>query len=61
VYVLVRFVDRSKRLVGNGVWGLHYIAPGQGRVTRFSTPPVVSDYESVSIRKITADSEEALR
>jgi hypothetical protein len=60
VYVMVGFVDKAKRLVGNGVWGLHYITPGEGRVTRFSTPREVSNYESVSVRKITTDSDEAL-
>ena len=60
VYVMVGFVDKAKKTVGNGVWGLHYIAPGTWRVTRLSTPASVSDYEWVSIRKITTDSEEAL-
>jgi hypothetical protein len=60
VYVLVGFMDKARKIVGNGVWGLHYITPGQGRVTRFSTPPNVSNYEIVNVRKITTDSEEAL-
>jgi len=60
VYVMVGFVNKFKEMVGKGVWALHYIDPGVWRVTRLSTPPSVSDYVSVSIRKITTDSEEAL-
>ena len=33
VYVIVRFADEANKLVGNGVWGLHFITPGASRVT----------------------------
>jgi hypothetical protein len=60
VYVLVGFEDRAKRPTGQGVLGLHYITPGTWRVTRLTTPPSVRNYEFVSVRKITTDSDEAL-
>jgi hypothetical protein len=60
VYVMVRFADGNQS-VGNGVWGLHFVTPGESRVTRFSTPGRVPDFRTVHIRKITTDMEEALR
>jgi hypothetical protein len=59
VYVMVSFADRSNNTVGDGVWGLHFITPGASRVTRFSTPLKVSDFHSVTLRKITTDLWEA--
>jgi len=61
VYVMVRFADQGNQSVGNGVWGLHFVTPGESRVTRFSTPARVPDFHSVHIRKITTNFEEALR
>lgn len=61
VYVMVEFADRNKRHVGNGVWGLHFILSGAHRVIRFTAPASCSEYQSIKIRKITTDSEEALR
>jgi hypothetical protein len=60
VYVIVRFADEANKLVGNGVWGLHFITPGASRVTRFSTPARLADYRFVRVGKITTNSEEAL-
>src|SRR5262250_3074788 len=44
VYVMVGFMDKFKQLIGNGVMGLHYIAPGTWRVTRLSTPALNAAY-----------------
>ena len=60
VYVIVRFADESNKLVGHGVWGLHFITPGASRVTRFSTPARLADYRYVHVHMITTNSEEAL-
>jgi len=60
VYVLIEFTDKAHKQLGNGVWGLHFITQGMHRVTRFSTPSGVSDFQFVHIRKVTADSDEAL-
>jgi hypothetical protein len=61
VYVMIEFSDQFHKQLGNGVWGLHFITQGMHRVTRFSTPLGVSDFQFVNIRKVTADSDEALR
>jgi hypothetical protein len=61
VYVMVGFADKSRKPLGAGVWGLHFVTPGTHRVIRFSTPALVDEFEFVSIRKITTDAEEALR
>ncbi len=60
VYVMIEFADRMKRRIGDGVWGLHFILPGAHRVIRFTAPAACSDYQTIRIRKITADSDEAL-
>lgn len=60
VYVMVAFGDESRQSIGNGVWALYFITPGAHRVIRFSTPPGVSDYQTVKTRKITTDPGEAL-
>lgn len=59
VYVMVGFLDRSEREMGNGVWPMYFVRPGQHRVTRFSAP--VADFETVRVHHITSDSSEALR
>ena len=61
IYVLVRFADGGNQTVGNGVWGLHFVVPGESRVTRFSTPAHVADFHSVHVHKITTNWEEALK
>jgi hypothetical protein len=60
VYVMIEFADRLKHHVGNGVWGLHFIQPGAHRVIRFTAPASCSEYQSIKVRKITTNSEEAL-
>jgi hypothetical protein len=59
VYVMVGFLDRSARDVAQGVWALHFIAPGAHRTMRFSAPGKLADFASVHQRKITADIYEA--
>jgi hypothetical protein len=61
VYVMVTFVDKAHKLLGDGVWPMYFVGPGLHRVTRFSVPAIASAYESVHVRRITADSELALR
>jgi tetratricopeptide (TPR) repeat protein len=60
VYVMVQFWDRSKVPIGEGVWALHFVMPGEHRVTRFTAPRNVPDFDSVRVHKITASSVEAL-
>jgi|SRR5438477_5398019 len=61
VYVMIGFLDRFHKRLGEGVWGLHFITQGTHRVTRFSTPSGVGGFEFVDIRKVTTDFSEALR
>jgi hypothetical protein len=61
VYVMIGFADKSRKLLGEGVWGLHFITQGMHRVIRFSTPSRVDGFEFVNVRKITTDAAEALR
>ena len=61
VYVLVNFSGKSTLHAGDGMWPMYFVAPGTHRVTRFSVPSTVADFESVNVRKITADPAEALR
>lgn len=55
VYVMVKFADRSAKDVADGVWSLHFIAPGAHRTMRFSAPGKIADFASVRQQKITAD------
>lgn len=59
VYVLVNFADRSAKEVADGVWSLHFIAPGAHRTMRFSAPGKLADFASVRQKKITGDIYEA--
>jgi hypothetical protein len=59
VYVMVRFADRSAKDLADGVWALHFIAPGAHRTMRFSAPGKLTDFASVHQRKITGDIGEA--
>jgi len=60
VYVMVRFSDRSRTRLGNGVWALHFVVPGTHQVTRFTAPRAVPDFDFIQLNKITTDSLEAL-
>ena len=61
VYVMVRFADKARSYLTNGVWAMYFVTPGTHRVTRFTAPLTTPEFESVSIRKITTDWAEALR
>lgn len=61
VYVMVKFADRSRNPLGNGVWALHFIEPGVRRVTRLTAPRAVPNFDLVQLHKITTDAMEALR
>jgi hypothetical protein len=60
VYVMVRFVDGSRKTLGEGVWPMYFVLPGMHRVTRFSVPVGVDGFEFVNVRRITTNSAEAL-
>jgi hypothetical protein len=59
VYVMVKFADRSANDVADGVWSLHFIAPGAHRTMRFSAPGKLVDFASVRQSRITSDMYEA--
>src|SRR5580658_6548453 len=61
VYVMVRFQDRSRKTIGNGVWPMYFILPGVHRVTRFSIPAGAVGFEFIRVRRITTNTLEALR
>lgn len=61
VYVMVRFLDRSRNTLDNGVWPMYFILPGVHRVTRFSIPAGAAGFEFIRVRRITTDSVVALR
>ena len=61
VYVTVKFSDKSRQNIGDGVWSLHFIGPGASRVTRLTTPKGVPDFQFVNVNKVTPDLLEALR
>src|SRR5579863_792416 len=61
VYVMVRFLDGSRKPLGNGVWPMYFILPGAHRVTRFSIPAGAVGFESIRVRRITTNTLEALR
>jgi tetratricopeptide (TPR) repeat protein len=60
VYVMVKFTDRSRNHLGNGVWALHFVEPGQRRVMRLTAPRAVPSFDRVEVHRITTDSMEAL-
>ncbi len=60
VYVMVKFADKYRNGVANGVWGLHFVGSGEHRITRFTAPLTRPEFDSVQIDKITTDSVEAL-
>ena len=61
VYVMVHFLDGSRKVLGEGVWPMYFILPGVHRVTRFSIPAAAAGFEFIRVRRITTNSEEALR
>jgi hypothetical protein len=61
VYVMVRFQDRARKTIGEGVWPLYFVLPGVHRVTRFSIPAEAVGFEFIRVKRITIDTLEALR
>ena len=61
VYVKVKFSDKSRTTLGDGLWALHFISPGAHRVTRLTAPASVPRFEFIRVRRITTDLMEALR
>jgi hypothetical protein len=61
VYVMVRFQDRARKTIGNGVWPMYFVLPGVHRVTRFSIPAEAAGFQFIRVRGITTNSVEALR
>jgi hypothetical protein len=59
VYVMVKFADQASREIADGVWSLHFIAPGSHRTMRFSAPGKIADFASVRTHRITSDLGEA--
>ena len=60
VYVSVEFAGQGGEKVGNGLWALHLVSPGTGRVMRLSSPPTSAMFERIKVQKITTDLEQAL-
>ena len=61
VYINVEFVDGDRRTLGGGLWSMHFVTPGAHQVTRLSTPPGVSDFRFIRVRKVTTTLDEALQ
>lgn len=61
VYVMVGFTSRSHKPLEDGVWPMYFVTPGTHRVTRFTIPAGAAGFDAVRVRKITTDSNEALR
>jgi hypothetical protein len=60
VYVMVGFAGGGRKTLEDGVWPMYFVTPGTHRVTRFTIPAGAAGFESVKVRKITTNSEEAL-
>lgn len=60
VYVMVKFLDRAQKHLGDGVWPMYFVRPGAHRVTRFSIPAEAAGFEFIRLTRITTDSVEAL-
>ncbi|HEY1758301.1 MAG TPA: hypothetical protein VGG72_23215 [Bryobacteraceae bacterium] len=61
VYVKVRFQDRARKTISDGVWPMYFILPGVHRITRFSIPAEAVGFEFIRVTRITIDTLEALR
>jgi hypothetical protein len=61
VYVMVQFAAKAIGNLGSGVWALHFIPSGTHRVLRLTAPLNVPKFETIRIKKITTNWEEALR
>jgi len=61
VYVMVGFLDGTQRHLGDGVWPMYFVLPGEHRVTRFSIPVAAVGFEFIRVQRITTNWVEALR
>jgi hypothetical protein len=61
VYVMVRFQDRFRKTISDGVWPMYFVLPGVHRVTRFSIPAEAVGFEFIRVKRITINTLEALR
>ena len=61
VYVMVSFLDAKGGHLDDGVWAIYWCRPGRREVHEFGIPARAAGFHSVVLRKITANSVEALR
>lgn len=61
VYVLVSFLDGEGKRLADGVWAIYWCRPGRREIQEFGIPPKAMGFKRVVLRKITLNSEEALR
>jgi len=61
VYVMVSFLDSKGGHMDDGVWAIYWCRPGRREVHEFAIPTRAAGFNRVVLRKITADSVEALR
>ena len=61
VYVLVTFLDAKGNRLDDGVWAIYWCRPGRREIQEFGIPTKAVGFARVVLRKITLDSEEALR
>jgi hypothetical protein len=61
VYVMVSFLDAKGAHMDDGVWAIYWCRPGRHEVHEFGIPARALGFNRVVLRKITTDSEIALR
>jgi|SRR5579864_2517071 len=61
VYVMVSFLDSKGDRLDDGVWAIYWVRPGRREIHEFGIPSAAAGFNRVVLRKITADSQEALR
>ncbi len=61
VYVMVSFLDAKGARLDDGVWAIYWVRPNRHEVHEFGIPARAEGFRRVVLRKITADSTEALR
>jgi hypothetical protein len=61
VYVMVSFLDAKGARLDDGVWAIYWCRPGRHEVHEFGIPAKANGFHRVVLRKITTDSEIALR
>ena len=60
VYVVVDFTAGGES-TGSGVFPLYFVQPRARKLTRFTVPPMVRQYDKITVRRIVATLEEALQ